>query len=55
MTDAERLIAVETTVNHLREDVRDMASSLDKVEQHITVLTALGTDNYGRTTGAMSC
>lgn len=38
MTDGERLTAIETTVNHLREDVRDMASSLDKVEQHITVL-----------------
>lgn len=39
MSDAERLIALETTVNHLREDVRDMAHSLDVIEKSITVLT----------------
>ena len=38
MTDMERLAAVETTINHLREDVREMAQSLDQVERHITVL-----------------
>lgn len=39
MTDGERLASLETTVGHLREDVRDMAASLDKIEQNITVLT----------------
>ncbi len=38
MTDVERLASIETTVGHLREDVRDIARSLDLVEVNIVKL-----------------
>ena len=48
MTDAERMVALETTVGHLREDVKDMCKSLDDIERHITVLVTQRDDAQKR-------